>query len=636
MNRSTLWLLIAAAVLAVVTWLSTRKEEAPPPPRLDIAGYASADQLAAEKGRSFMDEPVRIESPIDGLAIEWPGRPRIELKREGEGKDATWRVTAPREAVAQSWAVEQIVALFKSPTQSREARRYSEADARLYGFEPERKARVTAMVGGAVWNGADLYIGDVRRPSGPDESGGAPDTWVMKADDPTWVFAVHAKDLRSPLDKELDALRDKKVLTVKEAEVSALTVTPPGRTAVTLMATRPEAPADDAGAPSPEATWNITAPAGVEADASANSFVRQVVDLRAQSFKGLDEAGEEAKKALAGEAWRWTLTLTGGGTTSIALGAAADGTLWGQVEGRDEVFTVASWTAKNLQKGLEELKDRRLRLWDAARVVGLDVPITEGRVAVRKGAEGWRFGGNTIIPSADPGAYLKGLTNLSATRWARPDEAAAAAQALATPDIIAHFDDAAAETLSVAFGPAHEVDGQQVRWGRIGEGEPFLVSDFTAKKFVTTVDALRPKRLFGLTADAVANVTLTSASGGSVTLEKESGTGPLVVVGTSDGETSNRAAIDALVQAVVGLEARGYADDVDLAKAPGGRHTVVITAVDGPVFKLEIVKPEGDGEPVARVDAGLLAGVVVKLSAFDVGRVLKGRPELVSGGTPTP
>lgn len=633
MNRSTLWLLIAAAVLAVVTWFSTRKDEAPPPPRLDIPGYASADQLAAEKGRSLMDEPVRIEAPIDGLAIEWPGRPRIELKRDGEGKDATWRITAPTDAVAQTWAVEQIVALFKSPTQSREARKYSEADARLYGFEPERKARVTAMVGGAVWNGVDLYIGDVRRASGPDEGGGAPDTWVMRADDPTWVFAIHAKDLRGPLDKELDAIRDKKVLSIKEADVASLTVTPPGRAAVTLTASRPEPapePAGDAGVPGAEATWAITAPPGVEADASVKSFVRQVVDLRAQSFKGLGEAGEAAEAALGGEVWRWTLSLVGGGTATFILGRGADDTLWGRVEGREEVFTVASWTAKNLQKGLEALKDRRVRLWEPSRIVGIDAPMAEGRVAIRKGDEGWRFGGNTLIPSADPERYLKDLSTLSATRWARPDEREAALAALATPDIEAHFDDAAGTTQTVAFGPAYEADGQQVRWGRVGGGEAFVVSDFTAKKFVTSVDALRPKRLFTLTADTIASLTLAGPSGEPVVLEKEGGTGPLVVVGTADGETSNRGAIDALVQALVGLEARGYEDGLDLGKASGDRAAVTIVTNDGRRIALETVKPEGDGEPLARADGGPLGGTVVKLSAYDLGRMLKGRADLVS------
>jgi hypothetical protein len=635
MKRSTLWLLVTALVLAVVTWFATRPDTPPPAPRLAIEGYATAEQLAAEKGRGMLDEPVRIESPIDGIVLEWPNRPRIELKRVGEGTAATWEIVAPQKGMAQGFMVDQITALFKSPTVSREARRYQENDARLFGFEPERRVRLTLMSKGAVWNGADLIIGDVRRERGGDGRE-PPDTWVMKADDPQWVFAVAAKDLRQPLDRQLADLRDKKVFRFKPDELVSVRVEPPRGTPFELKASTPPAP-PEGETPATPAEWTLAEPTGASLDTAAKGFPRQVADLRAQGFEPEAAMPEAAKTALdlARPAWRYTLTTKDNAKWVLVVSEPTDDKAWGRIEGSGEVFSLAAWGQRNIAKSLEDLRDRTVLGFDPTAADRIDAPMSDGRAIVAKVDGVWKFSAPASPAAADPTAWLAGLKDIRAQRWARSDEKATATAALAQPALEVRLGRGETELAHIRVSATFDEDGQQLRWGVVGSGDPFIVSDFNAKKLEASVDAWRAKKLVAWTADEVMQVEVALEGQETFVITRDAASKALAVTQPASAANAPADGLAGVVRALVGLEARTFETE-PWEKAIAGattKGTVRLMHASGATLSLKVAYRGDDKDPIAVAEQGALAGTVVTIPRWELDAAAK----LPSApATPTP
>ncbi|MFO0746481.1 MAG: hypothetical protein U1F43_12510 [Myxococcota bacterium] len=106
MKKSTCPSPAGAAVLVVITYPRDSEGHAAAAPKLSIDGYATKEQLAAQQARGIMERRSRSPRPSTRSSSS-ATRPRqgladaqIHLVRDGEGKDATWRMTAPVEASA--------------------------------------------------------------------------------------------------------------------------------------------------------------------------------------------------------------------------------------------------------------------------------------------------------------------------------------------------------------------------------------------------------------------------------------------------------------------------------------------------------------------------------------------------------
>jgi hypothetical protein len=649
MNRNTVILLFIALGLGGAAWLATR--EAPPTelPKLKIAGYGPATEAAPADPMAPAPE---VTSPIDGLELEVPGEAKIVLRREKAGDEVIWHIDAPRKGRAQGYLVDQIVGLFKTELVSREARRYKEADARLFGFEPTRRIRLVAKAGGAVWNGADLVIGDLRRDRGAGADSGAVDTWVMTgrpAEGAPLVAWAVGRDLRTAVDKKLADLRDKLLVTMKAGDVKEIRVTPAEGTPVTLAASTPPAPAegDKAGEgekdakPAPKPEWTIAEPAGTKADAGVGSFAATLTGARAQRFEAADFAA--AKEALGGKVWRIEVKPTSGDAVALVIAAGDGEEIWGRVEGGDEVFALAGWTAKGLRKSLEDFRDRDATALDTAKITRIDAPkagegeaplSNEARVVLTRDGDAWRFDGEG--GAADPTAWLGDLKGLKAQRWGRPGEAAAT-EALAKPvfRVLVGLDGGA--TAELVAGETFDDEGQQLRWARWSGGEAFLVTDYMLKRLAASVEGLREKRLFP--GRAFTRVALTvgealswSASRGAVGAE-------WTLDGLAGGEKTRSGEVAALGDALARATAKGFealaweAATKDLPAASRG--SLALTAADGATLTLRYAKREGDADPLVTVDAGPLAGKVVTVAKAELDGWLKARSDLVEAA-PTP
>ncbi len=403
MKKSTIFLLVAAAVLAVVAFLVTRKSGPDAPKKLDIPGIASEADLAAEKKLGMMDAKPPLVHPIDEVILEQPAElgGTIRLVREGEGETEKWRITSPVEAPAVKYPVEQIIELFKTATTRSDARTIKEADLPLFDLEAGRRIGLTLKSKGAVWNGVDLIIGQVVKDGEPGGEETVKGTWVLVKGDETTAFLLADKDLRTPIAKSLADLRDKKAFDFEADAVSRIEIIDPTGEKVALTSETKETPAaPDAGPdakPTKTTTWTLSEPAGIKGDAAVSSVARNLTGLRVNEFVPLAKASDEAKQALEGKTWKLTAKV-GDKVVTLTVADGAKEPIWARVDGKDEVFSLASYAANNVRKGLDELKDKTV--WDvsADAVSELTLKGDAGPITLQKATGRLKASGSSRIP----------------------------------------------------------------------------------------------------------------------------------------------------------------------------------------------------------------------------------------------
>lgn len=639
-------ILLGLVVALAVVFLLVKREDAPPSaPDLTIKGYATPEQLAEDKARKLLEGPLEIPSPIDGIELQREGV-TFAMTRSGEGKDASWKLTAPVDAVAVKYVAEKIPALFRTDATSVFSQRIKPGDEALYDLEPERRIGLKLTRGGEVWEGVDLWVGRLEKSDALD-GGGEPDTWVMKKDDPSVVYRIAGKDLRGAVDVSLDTLRDKKLFAFDANDMSEISVTSPDGAVVTLTGTRKETPAAAAAegdAPAPEAEkkppvvtvdWALTAPAGVKADASVGSLARSFASARAKEFV---KAGDAGDKPLGAKPWRISAVVKGEPVTLLVADTPGDEVM-AQVEGKEEYAKLQRYTADGLEKTVEDLRDKSVLGVTGEAIGHLELALEGGGQVVldRKPEGGWVFTTPPAPYPADPGPLTATIARLAAVRWARPGELAEARAALAAPDITAAVG-AGDKRVALAFGKKMEGgahDGQ--RWAVAGDPAtalPFLVSDYNATRFVVKLSDLRQKKLFpGLTSEALRRVSIAApGEAAPVVLERGQAGQDLALLGVPAGKTQAAGAVQTIASTVAGLQARDFVEGKTAAELglTGDKVTkVTVTDDKGVVSTLLIGDTAGEGDPNATVDRGPLAGTFFTLNAYQAKNLVKKEGDLV-------
>lgn len=640
MKKSTLMLLGAVVALGVVTFFVTRPAPAPEVKTLTVTGYAPADKLEARKKQEgqLMAEPVEIASPIDEVVITAKGV-TVHLKREGEGKEATWNLLAPIEAPAVKYAVEKMVKAFETDTASVHAKSITDKDLPRFDLEPERRIAVKLSAKGAVWNGVDLVIGKVSEAETEAAEGGvAKDTWVLKAGDEGTVYRISGKDLRAPFEQTLSDLRDKKVFTAKPEDVVQVVISDPAGQALKVEGMRtettpPKPPGADQAPPKTyKVTWQITEPTKMDADTAVDSLARSLASLRAKEFVPAQDA---PKDALGAKPWKIEGTTVDGKAFGVEV-ADGDGDgdqVWARVLGKEELLKLDKWTANNLRKGLADLRDKRFVPVDDEAITAVSfAPEAGGVVSIAKDGATWKFVAPARADKADPSSVLATLATSRATRFAKADELAAATQALATPDFTASLT-AGEETWTLVFGPKMEADPyKNQRWAQVrpsaGEpGEPLLVQDFTAARFRKTADDLRNKKLFAFEAKDLQRLEVAWPDGKTkVELERPAGGDALAPVSVPEGKKAKAAVLTTITNTVPNVRVKAFFDDkkaADVGLTPAEAYVVTATLADGKAAKLLISQQTAADDPYATTVGGLLDGTVFTINKYQADNLRK-------------
>jgi len=649
-KKSTLALLVVAAVLIALTLLVTRDDTKTGPDGVTLDGYAKQEALDAEKQRGLLEGPLDIENPIDEIVIERHGE-KIRLVRSGSGKDATWALTEPVDAPAVKYLVDKIVSLFKTKTESVYATSAKEADLPLYDLEADRRIGLTVKYHAEgesearVYNDIDLWVG--RTDKGDDAGGppgrggeGEPDTWVQLKSRPDVVYRMGGKDLRSPLEEDLDNLRDKKAFTASAEELTKLSVTAPDGRHFVLTGEKTEPPPPDAdadeNAPKPKAkvTWTLTEPAGLTADTSASSLARSFTGLRAKSFVPTAEA---PKTALSGEVWTVVGETEGGETLKLTVQDGGKDDVWARVEGRDELMKLAGYTADGVRKTVEDVQDKKFLDVSPEAVTAVTFAGPDGPVSVARDGQRWRFTAPEVGYEADLSTALTSLTRLTCARWARPDEVDAARAALAgTGGVTGAISTAAGEQRVTFSAKMTEEPYDGRRWGVVGDpatAQPFLAQDFVATRFQKTTDELRQKKLFpGRDKADLRSVTVTLPGVATpIVYESPATGGDPVLTGVPEGKAANTAVVRTVISTATALAAKGFSDTsaADAGLSGDGVAKVALGWADGSVVTVSISSKLDGTDPYATVDAGPLAGSVFTLNTYQANNLKKTLDELV-------
>ncbi len=244
-------------------------------------------------------------------------------------------------------------------------------------------------------------------------------------------------------------------------------------------------------------TWAITEPQATGADQDAvNGVVQNLSNLASDRL--IDEkAGQLATYGLATPAEQITVTRKGGKTDTILLGddvPTGSGT-YAKLANDARVFTVATFVKTGIDKGLKDLRDKRLLHFNSDKLTGVTVAAKGGSFAFAKNAQGeWQV----VKPSAmrADGQQVDDLVrklkeakmdvNLSETDAAAMLKTFSTATKIAT---VTTADSAGAETLEIRKGKEKDyyaksssVGGVYKTTAELGEGLDKSVDDFRNKK----------------------------------------------------------------------------------------------------------------------------------------------------------
>lgn len=133
---------------------------------------------------------------------------------------------------------------------------------------------------------------------------------------------------------------------------------------------------------------------------AARALVQQAVNCRASEI--IDEAPKDVDTGLGDGEDRITLKA-GDAKVTIHLGASVDkNKVWARIDGRDRLFKLPEYEAKNLRKKLEDLRNMHLMKIDAEKLS--DVRIHSGKSSIHlvKGKEGtWSIDEKDSPPPKD-------------------------------------------------------------------------------------------------------------------------------------------------------------------------------------------------------------------------------------------
>jgi uncharacterized protein DUF4340 len=169
------------------------------------------------------------------------------------------------------------------------------------------------------------------------------------------------------------------ILTLKEADIKQVEIDRKSGDATV-------AKKDDSG------KWQIIAPRALPADQSAiNGITGAVSSLKSERLVD-DNATDLASYGLAPARITAKITTADGKTSTLLIGedTAAGGSVFAKLEGDPKLYTVASYTKDQLDKGLNNLRDRHLMTFDRDKTsrVELDVarqtPLEFGRISMNE------------------------------------------------------------------------------------------------------------------------------------------------------------------------------------------------------------------------------------------------------------
>ncbi len=373
--------------------------------------------------------------------------------------DGGWRLTAPIDAAADPVAVEN---LLRAVTTAEVTKSIDDASPDLapFGLAPPFVTIALTTTDAAP---PLLKVGKATQVSGA--------TYVQRGEEPAIVLTGAA--LRIGVDKQPKDLRDKSVVEFRDEDISAVTLR--GAEGVVELSKQ-------------DGTWAITRPAAHAADnAAVRALLATLRTMQATDFA--NDAPAAADLAAYGlDAPRRELILRAGADRElrVRIGTETEQGVYVQAADRPTVFVVGKWAVGDLDKGVNDLRDKTLLTFDPTAAGSIAVAHADGeRFTLSRGEGGWTLDGADGAASGPAvEGFVGALSRLTGTAVIGDIPPQAGAEfGLAPPTLtvaVTGRDGAAIGT--VRFG-AHTPDPPATEYTAQRDGDPavFALPDFQFK-----------------------------------------------------------------------------------------------------------------------------------------------------------
>jgi hypothetical protein len=323
------------------------------------------------------------ENSITKLELKKKDVPAILLAKNG----AEWKINEPKSFAADQSAVSGIVSSVASLNSERLVDDKS-SDLQRYGLsQPSFELDVT----GKDNKNQRLLLGD-------DTPAGSA-VYAALAGDPR-VFTI-AGYTRSSLEKGLNDLRDKRLVTVNADKISRVEIA--GKNGDIEFGRNKD-------------EWQILKPKPMRADSDAVSeLVRKLTDARMDITDSAATA-KEASTAFGRGAHVVTISVTGESSTQKLQIRKSKESYYAQSSVIDEAYKIGSDLAAAVDKKVEDFRNKKLFDFGYADPNKLDIHSGSKTYSLMRGGQDWWDNGKKIDePSMQ--SLITGLRNLSADRF---------------------------------------------------------------------------------------------------------------------------------------------------------------------------------------------------------------------------
>ena len=402
---------------------------------------------------------------VTGVTLTFADR-EIVLKNV----DGTWRVVGPVDAPADAVTVTNLI---NAAVQAEATKDLGDAGGNLaqYGLDKpfvaitlttKDKTLPTVLVGKTTPVGAAVY--------------------AKLADAPNVVLTGGA--LRAGMDKQAKDLRDKTIVAFGDPELRKIELRGDGKDIVLAQQ-------DNA--------WRIEQPFTSAADpAAVRNFLSSLRSLRATDFPA-DQPTGLAAYGLDKPRLQITLTLGDqGNTQTLLIGAGNDKKeMYVQRAGQPTVYTVSDFSYRDLDKSVNDFRDKTVLAFEPAKVVGLSIASADGTFALMRGeANTWRLDGSDAkIAASAVTQYLDELRELKGWLIAADLPADLKTLGLEPPSLtVTLTGEGSQEIGTVLIGKRPSGEGQSEYTAMAGGGSTvFVARDYLVKRLEKKADAFVEK-----------------------------------------------------------------------------------------------------------------------------------------------
>jgi len=339
---------------------------------------------------------------ISKVEVKDKGSEAVALARSGD----TWQITAPQPLPADQDSVNSLLSSVH-PLNSVELVDEKAADLSQYGLaNPTVEVDLTEKGNKTQ----QLLIGD-ETPTGTD-------LYAKLENDPR-VFTI-ASYSKSSLDKGMDDLRDKRLITADSAKISRLELQA-GQQNIVF------------GRNQDHAQWEIVKPRPLRTDnLQVDDLVRTLTDARMELTGGNDQKQNASAFASATPVATAKLS-TGSGTEELQVRKKKDD-YYARSSVVSGVYKVSSDLGQGLNKKLEDFREKKL--FDFGYNGPEKVEFRDGAKTsfLTKGGSDWWSGGGKKLLMAPAESFVDQLRDLSASKFADSGFAAPSIEITVTSD----------------------------------------------------------------------------------------------------------------------------------------------------------------------------------------------------------